>query len=162
MKRIFFCSIALSYFALSACNKTKHVADAPNQKKLSGISATQLNPFVVEAAYTRDMIIHSGKFDCSTNGKNCRVPKGKSNAQIQQLAVLDDYILEHNTAGYFKNNEWRAIFPELTDEGLAAIADGRLHIYKRESVDETHSYVLSLAQSEDELSGDNIICVWQF
>jgi len=147
-----------------SCTKKESVskpaeADA-GRKATRTVSGTE---YVTSIKYTQKMVFTpSGKYDCTKKGNDCNVKKEKSHAQVQELAVLENHISEKTIQEYFHGDTWQILFPEITERGVAALLDGKLHIYKMESIDDTVSYVLSSSPSSNAVSDDNIISVWQY
>lgn len=168
MKEIIYASLTLSVFTFASCTKNDVKTNVPAGNTQSSNSSVKkagsTNPYVMMAKYTRDFIINdNNKYDCSTSGSNCNAGKSKTKKIMDQLAVLDSYIAQGNSGGYFRgSNAWQEIFPEITEAGINALVRNEIHIYKKPSVDETASYVLSSAQSDESVTADNVICVWQY
>lgn len=165
MKKVIYASLALSVFAFASCTKndvkTETSATQGSNKSVKKLGS--ISPYVMSVKYTRDMVMQSnGKYDCSKSGDNCNVNKRPNKLMLDQLAVLDTYVASGNSGAYFQGNNWQIIFPEITEAGIAALTGNEIHIYKKESNDETSSYVLSSAQSSDGVNADNVIAVWQY
>lgn len=159
MKKLVLLSFGALY--LFSCNKNEPGKVADNNANMQTV-AFNLELYTAKLKFNRDFIINNkGKYDCSTSGKNCSAGKSATSLQLDQLSILDNYMVSGTTSTYFAENDYSIIFPELLDAGAEAIGNREIFMHKKEGEDGARTYVLSTTASPDNTTQNNTIAVWQ-
>jgi hypothetical protein len=66
------------------------------------------------------------KVDCTKQGDNCDVGEKADALEVQQLNLLDEYLLSNDLKGYFNNERWTILFPLIDNETLVNIKNGNI------------------------------------
>lgn len=157
--------LASGVLFLFSCQKNEQPTNLKESGENRQLTASNFNLYVTKDAvkYNRNMVMLSnGKYDCSKSGDNCNVTKRPEDKKLLELAVLDSYIASNNTNGYFTNQNWSLIFPDITNTGLSALINNEIFLYKKDAPEGSRIYVLSTSSSIDNTNDENTIAIWQF